>query len=511
MTNEHEVSVAQGVPPPRIGVVATWIASAYWGAVMSAAIEGIRRNDAHAMVFCLGYEAPGAENIRSDERESFFELVNGRTLAGAVILSSASFSDEGIVFGAERGELPMVSIGRKIPGGPCLWVDNAAGIRRLMEHLMDRCGHRRIAFIRGTQGNAEAEARHRAYLEFCQERSEGVDPTLVANGSFTEASGERAAAQLLEQTGARLPDAIVAANDCMAVGALRKLRSLGLIVPKDIALAGFDDLESRHTDPPLTTVRQPLHEMGQQAARVIRDQMLGVSVAEECLFEPELVVRGSCGCRPQDITPSLPPQDASNVRLRETLFLMKTLREGVLPHLPVADGTRGRTESLIHGIEARLRVEADRCASWKHKLTPARERVLGRLAEELNRGLAGAALEAVLTDYSPWLATQGFYLVTWTGDIATTRARLSYACEEGQQLPTEESWQSYPARELLPRTVWVRSPPSTWLVLPLKAEERLIGAALTRDEEVDVLFHSRLVALLGPAVDRVLARKEWGA
>ena len=508
MANEPETSVAQTEAPARVGIVATWIASAYWGAVMSAAIDSIRRNDAHAMVFCLGYEAPGVENIRSDERESFFELVNRRTLSGAVILSSASFADEGMVFGAERGELPMVSIGRRIPGGPCLWVDNAVGIRRLMEHLADRCGHRRIAFIRGTRGNAEAEARHAAYVEFCQERLAGVDPTLVTDGSFTEASGERAAARLLEQTGAMLPDAIVAANDCMAVGALRKLRSLGLVVPKDIALAGFDDLESRHTDPPLTTVRQPLHEMGQQAARVIRDQLLGVSVAEECLFEPELVVRGSCGCRPQDITPSLPPQDASNVRLRETLFLMNTLREGVLPHLPVADGTRGRTESLIHGIEARLLVEADRCANFKHRLTPARERVLGRLAERIDRGLSETELATVLTDCSPWLGTQGFYLATWTGDIATARARLSYAFEEGRQLVPGESWQSYPARELLPQSVWTRSPPSTWLVLPLKAEERLVGAALARDEEVDVLFHSRLVALLGPAVDQVLACKE---
>jgi hypothetical protein len=99
---------------------------------------------------------------------------------------------------------------------------------------------------------------------------------------------------LLARTGSKQPDAIMAANDLMAIGALRALKARGLGVPQDVSVVGFDDIGADLADPPLTTVRQPLREMGARAAEVVYTQILGKSVAAEHMFAPELIVRGSC-------------------------------------------------------------------------------------------------------------------------------------------------------------------------------------------------------------------------
>ncbi|MEU7427588.1 LacI family DNA-binding transcriptional regulator [Streptomyces sp. NPDC040750] len=146
--------------------------------------------------------------------------------------------------------------------------DNRGGARTAVRHLVG-LGRRRVAHITGALDQTSAVDRLDGYRDVMREVSGASDPRLVEEGDFTPAGGERAMRALLE----RCPDvdAVFAANDLTALGALRVLRERGRRVPEDVAVIGFDDMVpvAEQTDPPLTTVRQDIEEMGRLMARLL--------------------------------------------------------------------------------------------------------------------------------------------------------------------------------------------------------------------------------------------------
>ncbi|MBT2406128.1 MULTISPECIES: LacI family DNA-binding transcriptional regulator [unclassified Streptomyces] len=142
--------------------------------------------------------------------------------------------------------------------------DNRGGAREAVRYLLDQ-GRRRIAHIAGPLDQTSATDRLDGYRDVLPDG----DPALIAEGDFTTAGGARAMAELLDR-GPR-PDAVFAANDLMATGALKVLRERGLAVPRDVAVVGFDDAEpvAEAADPPLTTVRQDIEGMGRLMARLL--------------------------------------------------------------------------------------------------------------------------------------------------------------------------------------------------------------------------------------------------
>jgi LacI family transcriptional regulator len=167
----------------------------------------------------------------------------------------------------------------------------------MVQHLVEM-GHRRIVMITGPANNFESEERLRGFRETVARLVPDHDPNdlVVLNGDFSEESGYRAGHQL--QALKRLPDAVFAANDMMAIGCLFALGEAGLRVPRDIALAGFDDIPTaRFVTPPLTTVRVRISEMGSRALETLAFQVenpAGTKRSNQVL-QTELVVRRSCG------------------------------------------------------------------------------------------------------------------------------------------------------------------------------------------------------------------------
>ena len=190
--------------------------------------------------------------------------------------------------------LPVVLGGRPAgwTGGRYVDVDNRAGARAATEHLIDR-GRRRIATITGPRDMSAGLERLEGYRQALAGAGQDLAPAVVAEGDFSEASGVRAMRDLL----ARVPDldAVFAASDPMAVGALTVLREHGRQVPGDVAVVGFDDSPvSQHTDPPLTSVHQPAERMGQEMAALLLAQMEGRAGPDDSVVLPtELVVRQS--------------------------------------------------------------------------------------------------------------------------------------------------------------------------------------------------------------------------
>lgn len=182
-------------------------------------------------------------------------------------------------------------------------VDNYGGAYAMVRHLHGR-GHRRIAVIAGPEDNYEAQERLRGYRAALKKFLPETEP-MVLRGDFTEESGGRIGRVLAALE--RRPDAVFASNDMMAVGCMFALAEAGLDVPRDIALAGFDDIPiARYVTPALTSVRVPIAELGELAvARLAAGIESPDAPTDQRVLDTELVVRNSCGrATPSNGTPA---------------------------------------------------------------------------------------------------------------------------------------------------------------------------------------------------------------
>jgi len=176
---------------------------------------------------------------------------------------------------------------------PCVRATNWQGMREGTNYLI-ALGHRRIGFITGRRGDGITEARLHGYRSALLEASLPFDPDLVVDGDYGQPSGFRAATTLLSLN--TRPTAIVASNDLMAMGAIEAAHALGLAVPEGVSVLGFDDLPmAATTHPPLTTIRQPLYEMGRMAAQmVVALSEKRELVSRQIELPTRLIVRASC-------------------------------------------------------------------------------------------------------------------------------------------------------------------------------------------------------------------------
>ncbi|WP_067499287.1 LacI family DNA-binding transcriptional regulator [Actinoplanes sp. TFC3] len=209
--------------------------------------------------------------------------------ADGVMLVALRGDDPLIDIAAQSG-LPTVFIGLPMHGTPPFYVevDNAGGARAATEHLL-RGGRHRIAMITGPDDTVVGRERHRGYSEALT--LAGLRPYAIEVGDFSEAGGGAAMRALLSSHPGL--DAVLAANDNMAAGALRVLREAGRAVPADVAVMGFDDLPiALHTDPALTTIHQPVQALGREAARMLVELLDG-GQPEPFILPTKKVVRES--------------------------------------------------------------------------------------------------------------------------------------------------------------------------------------------------------------------------
>ncbi len=189
-----------------------------------------------------------------------------------------------VVVAAASGDVPF----------PLVDADHQAGADAATTYLLS-LGHRRIAFLKGRDDTAASLQRRQGHHAALRRAGLRPDPTLERHAGFTQPGGFRAAQSLLDlQTP---PTAIFAANDLSAFGAIEAVRDRGLRVPQDISVIGFDDIpQASQIHPPLTTVRQPLIEMGTAGTDLLLTLLGGQPVPSERLIMPtELVVRASTG------------------------------------------------------------------------------------------------------------------------------------------------------------------------------------------------------------------------
>src|SRR5690554_965092 len=233
------------------------------------------------------------------QRNIIYNLINLKHLKGIIISGSLGnfiSPDEFNQFYSRFNDIPMVCLGPGIETIPTIIVDNRKGTEELITHLVENHSCRKIAFLRGPEGNQEAEQRLEIFCDVLKKHGIEPDPGLILSGDFSRDSGAKAANTLLNQRGLSF-DALVGANDDMALGALKALQERHIRVPNEVMIAGFDDIEeSNFSAPPLTTVRQPFSEMGSKAVECLIRLIEGKEIPAKIIVPAKVVVRQSCGC-----------------------------------------------------------------------------------------------------------------------------------------------------------------------------------------------------------------------
>lgn len=226
------------------------------------------------------------------ERRRLAQYLTAHRVDGVLLVSV--HADDPLPDLLEQLGMPAVMNGRRSATEPLPSVDsdNFEGARGAVEHLVSR-GRRSIATITGRLDVYASQRRLDGYRRALSDAGHEPDERLIAPADFSEEGGVRAMRELL----ARRPDvdAVFAASDLMAAGARQVLREAGRRIPDDVALIGFDDSAvARHMDPALTSVRQPIEEMGRAMTRVLLEQIAGENTERRQIVLPtELVVRDS--------------------------------------------------------------------------------------------------------------------------------------------------------------------------------------------------------------------------
>ena len=264
--------------------------AAFVGGVQQGATLRCREAGYHLVVESLHNDAP-------DLRQQVDRMVSALQPDG-MILTPPLCDNAQVLKALRESHTPcvLISPARDVKGMASVRMDDASAAEEIT-NLLISLGHERIAFIKGATDQAASGLRHQGYLRAMKTHRIAVDPELVHQGQFTFASGVEAAHHLLSRR--TRPSAVFASNDDMALGVLASAQRLGLSVPGDLSIAGFDDSNAAGLVwPPLTTVRQPMDEM----ARVAVEMLIGANrgdvppLSEQAahrVLEHELVVRGS--------------------------------------------------------------------------------------------------------------------------------------------------------------------------------------------------------------------------
>jgi LacI family transcriptional regulator len=214
-----------------------------------------------------------------------------------VVVANSTISDEAA--GSLGRRMPVVLLARPaVTGCDSVSAESAESARALTQHLLAH-GRRRLLFVGDPDGSPDVQQR---YLGFAGALS-SADTSAVGSAirvDFHERSGAEVLAQVVSNV--NRPDALVCANDELALSTMKALQRAGVRVPDDIAIVGWDDvMTARYVSPGLTTVRQPLHELGRMAATRLHERITGDPMVPEPLILPtQLVLRSSCGCPETD-------------------------------------------------------------------------------------------------------------------------------------------------------------------------------------------------------------------
>ena len=388
---------------------------AVWAGVQSAAREH------GANVICFPGKPLRSPHGFEAQANIIYDLAGPENVDGLVIWSGALSHQVDLPvivdFCRRYLPLPMVTVGHPLVEGiPGVVLDNYQGMRDVVTHMVESHNLTRIAFVRGPQLQPEAEQRYRAYLDVLATHNIPVDPTLVVQGNFKESGGTEAVRVLVDERKAQF-DALVAAADNMAIGAMRALQQRGIRVPADVAVAGFnDEVQGRFITPPLTTTPFRSYEMAREATEMLLALLRGEEVPQRVLLSTRLLVRQSCGCPDPFVS------EAAEVPLRTI-------------DRPLAAALAVRRASILASMAECWELPLERVPAAQL------ETILDAFAEEMAGRQRGAFL-AALADVLQQTLDAGGDVSHWQSAISALRSSvLPYLRDRSAWLRADSLWE----------------------------------------------------------------------
>jgi LacI family transcriptional regulator, repressor for deo operon, udp, cdd, tsx, nupC, and nupG len=230
-------------------------------------------------------------NVRLEEE--YLNLLRQKQVDGTIFLTARISRD--LIEEMSR-QFPVVLACEYFEGAkiPTVSIDNISSARKATEHLI-KLGHRRIAHLSGPMNIILSRDRLRGYQQAMMQYELDIDPVLIQEGDFSYELGYNLTLKLLALKNP--PTAIFAANDEMAIGAIKAIRDCSLRVPEDIAVVGFDDIKIASIfEPNLTTISQPMFEIGEKAMNLLLQLIEGNELDKrQFVLEDTLIIRDSCG------------------------------------------------------------------------------------------------------------------------------------------------------------------------------------------------------------------------
>ncbi len=268
-----------------VGLVVTTIADPFVSEVVRG-IEETALDNGYSVILC-------DSNAESQREITAVRTLREKRVDGIIV--TASRVGNLYLPMLEEVEVPIVLINNQREGRYVYSVatDNIHGGEMATEHLLE-LGHRRIGYIAGPEGASSSRARLEGYKRALRAHNVEFAPDLIASGNGRVEGGEQGMRQLLSISPP--PTAVFCYNDMTAIGAISEAKRMGLRIPQDISVVGFDDIAfAAYVDPPLTTVEQRKYEMGQMAMEMLLDILAGADAVSDITLQGRLVVRKSSG------------------------------------------------------------------------------------------------------------------------------------------------------------------------------------------------------------------------
>jgi LacI family transcriptional regulator len=226
------------------------------------------------------------------ELQAYEKLVSSPRVDGFIIVRTRK-QDQRILYLVQRG-IPFVAFGRMLGNSDYAYVDEDGeyGMSLITKHLAD-LGHQRIGYLDAPEQFMFAHYRRQGFFQGLQDQGLEVIQDFICTGDMTQRAGYQIATDFLAHHDP--PTAIIACNDLMALGAISAAQQLGLEVGVDIAITGFDNIPlAEHCHPPLTTVHQPIYQIGEMVCEMLINQILSKPLEErQIILQPSLMIRES--------------------------------------------------------------------------------------------------------------------------------------------------------------------------------------------------------------------------
>ena len=289
----------------HIAVVAAGMDEEYQESVLRGIFDAAKAHNCNVACFAAFGGVLGSSRYDTGEY-NIYSLAQFDRFDAAVLLTNTINSAElrsNIMHRAKQAGIPVAVLDSdEEPAFYNVKIDNTAAMRKMVQHVIEVHGAKTINYISGPLANPEAKARYEAFLDVMTEHDLTADARRIYFGEFRPIDGKQAVEALLA-SGMKLPDAIISANDAMALDAMEALNQHGIRVPEDVIVTGFDHTYyARHHSPILTTVMRPLYYAGYCAC----EKVLNLIGEDDGIRETELQARPvfseSCGCVPEDLS-----------------------------------------------------------------------------------------------------------------------------------------------------------------------------------------------------------------